>query len=107
MNYDRLSTNWSFSMSFFKKLFGGGGAKDGAQKTVTTVDYEGFTIETTPMEEGGQFRVAANLSKEIAGEMKTHRLIRADMCSSAQEASDIAVRKAKQMIDEQGERFLG
>jgi hypothetical protein len=38
--------------------------------------------------------------------MKTHKLIRADLCASAEEASTIALRKAQQMIDEQGTRIL-
>lgn len=94
-------------MSFLKKLFGGsGGSSSGAAKPVEEADYKGFQIATTPMDEGGQFRVCAMISKEVDGEMKTHKLIRADMCASAQEASTIALRKAQQMIDEQGERIL-
>ena len=90
-------------MSFFKKLFGGGEKPSSSAKAVEEGEYEGFQIATTPMDEGGQFRVCAIISKEIGGETKTHKLIRADMCSSAQEASDIAMRKARQMIDERGE----
>ncbi len=97
-------------MSFLKKLFGGGGGSGepgGGAKPVAEVTHDGFQIATTPIEEGGQFRVAAMISKEVGGEVKSHRLIRADMCGSAEEASDIALRKAKMMIDEQGERILG
>ena len=94
-------------MSFLKKLFGGSEKTSSASKSVDELDYEGFHIATTPIDEGGQFRVCAMITKDIEGEMKTHRLVRADMCGSQQEASDIAIRKAKQMIDEQGERFLG
>ncbi len=90
-------------MSFFKKLFGGGEKSSSSSKAIEEGEYEGFQIATTPMDEGGQFRVCATISKEIGGETKTHKLIRADMCSSAQEASDIAMRKARQMIDERGE----
>ena len=93
-------------MSFLSKLFGGGNAKPKASKAVAEMDYEGFHIATTPMDEGGQFRVSAIITKTIEGEEKSHRLIRADVCGSAQEASDMAMRKAKQIIDEQGERIL-
>jgi len=95
-------------MSFLKKLFGGGGsAGSGEPKPVEELTYEGFHIATMPMDEGGQFRVCAMITKEVDGETKTHKLIRADMSGSQKEASDISMRKAKQMIDEQGERFLG
>jgi len=94
-------------MSFFSKLFGGDGSdKSSDPKTVAEMEYEGFHIATAPMDEGGQFRVSAIITKEVDGEMKTHRLIRADVCSSAKEASDMAMRKSKQIIDEQGERIL-
>ena len=91
-------------MSFLKKLFGGGGSKTAAPHEET--EHKGFKIETTPMPEGGQFRVCAMIRKEMDGEIKEHTLIRADVCGSAQEASDMAMRKAKQIIDEQGERIL-
>lgn len=92
-------------MNFLKRLFGLGG-NGPAQKSVAQFDYEGFHIVTLPQNEGGQFRVCATISKEINGEMKEHKLIRADMCSTQEEASDIALRKAQQMIDEQGERIF-
>lgn len=94
-------------MSFLKKLFGGGDKAPSMVKPVEEVDYKGFQIATTPMDEGGQFRVCAIISKDVDGEMKTHKLIRADLCASAEEASTIALRKAQQMIDEQGVRILG
>lgn len=94
-------------MSFLKKLFGGGDSKsNGATKPVDELTYEGFHIASTPMDEGGQFRVCAVITKEIDGEVKTHKMIRADMSGNQQEASDISMRKAQQMIDEQGERIF-
>lgn len=93
-------------MSFLKKLFGGGDKASEPAKPVEEIEYKGFQIASTPMDEGGQFRVCALISKEVDGEMKTHKLIRADMCSSAEEASTIALRKSQQMIDEQGTRIL-
>lgn len=94
-------------MSFLKKLFGGGDKSPDSAGTVEESEYKGFQIVTTPINEGGQFRVCAMISKDVDGEMKTHKLIRADMCSTKEEASTIAMRKSQQMIDEQGERVLG
>lgn len=90
-------------MSFFKKLFGGGKSDEPSEDS--SVEYKGFQIEPAPISEGGQYRVCAILSKAVDGRSMRHRLIRADVCGSAQEAADIAVRKAKQMIDEQGDRL--
>jgi len=94
-------------MSFLKKLFGGSSSNSAdVQSAVDEMTYEGFHIATTPIDEGGQFRVCAIITKEVDGETKTHKMIRADMSGSQQEASEISMRKAQQMIDEQGERFL-
>ncbi len=94
-------------MSFLKKLFGGGSKPAGSAKPIEEADYNGFHIATTPIDEGGQFRVCAMICKDVDGEAKTHKLIRADMCSTSDEASSIAMRKAKQMIDERGDGVLG
>lgn len=92
-------------MSFLKRLFGGSSAP-AAPKVAAEETYEGFHIAATPMPEGGQYRLAANLSKNVDGEERTHRLIRADLFTSEDEAATFAIRKAKQMIDEQGERLF-
>lgn len=93
-------------MSFLKRLFGGGKhAGNGAADTPTT-EHEGYTIRATPISEGGQFRLAAVISKVIDGEVKEHRLIRADLFTSADEAAETAIRKARQVIAEQGDRMF-
>jgi len=93
-------------MNLLKRLFGLG-EKRSVQKSVAQIDYEGFHIITLPINEGGQYRVCATIAKEVNSEMKEHKLIRADVCSTQEEASDIALRKAQQLIDEKGERIFG
>jgi hypothetical protein len=90
-------------MSLFSKLFGG----SGAPKTPEPEEYEGFRIIVDPVKEGGGYRLAALIEKEIGGEVKRHRLIRADTFQSQDEARQFSLAKAKQMIDEQGEGLLG
>ena len=55
----------------------------------------------------GQFRLAALIEAEVEGETKTHHLVRADVIRDREEAEEASVRKAKQMIDEQGARLFG
>ena len=55
----------------------------------------------------GQFRIAALIEAEVDGEMKTHHLVRADVIRDREEAEQASIRKAKQMIDEQGARLFG
>lgn len=89
-------------MSFLKKLFGGGGSA--SEAPVET--YEGFRITLAPEKEGDAYRVGAMIEKEVGGEIKTHHLIRADTMQGLEAAQEASLRKAKQMIDEQGERIF-
>lgn len=89
-------------MPFFKKLFGGGGAETAA----ATEDYEGYRITATPIAEGNTFRVSATIEKDVGGETKTHKLIRADTVQGLEVAQAACFRKARQVIDEQGDRIF-
>ena len=95
-------------MSFLKRLFGlgGGEAKPSAPAVAKEAEHKGFTIHATPFREGGQFQTAGVVSKEIGGEIKEHRFIRADRFPSLDQAADHALVKGRQIIDEQGERVF-
>lgn len=89
-------------MSFFRKLFGGGDSES-AGKVAAEMIHEGYRIQATPLKEGGQFRLSGVISREVDGEVKEHKFIRADIFSSANEASEMAFQKAKQVIKERGD----
>jgi len=90
---------------FFSKLFGGGDAKSPAQAEPEV--YKDFAIFPDPISEGGQFRVCALIEKEIDGDLKSHKMIRADTLGDHGAAVEASIGKAKQMIDEQGDRLFG
>lgn len=95
-------------MSFWKKLFRGAGAEGTAQEpTGEPVEHKGFSIRATPFTEGGQYQTCGVITKEIGGDLKEHTFIRADRFASKDDAIDVTVRKARQIIDEQGERIFG
>lgn len=87
-------------MPFWSRLFG---AKPDSPAPAQGEDYKGFRITPAPVREGGQFRVGARIEKEG----RRHGLIRADTMASADEAAAVALAKARQVIDEQGERIFG
>jgi len=58
------------------------------------------------MPAGGEHQLAGTVEKEVGGELKTHKFIRADKFSSREEAASVALMKGKQIIDEQGERLF-
>ncbi|MEL6169291.1 MAG: HlyU family transcriptional regulator [Pseudomonadota bacterium] len=88
-------------MSLFSRLFGGG-----SQEPDPPESYEGFTITPEPIKDGNHFRIAARIEKEVAGQLKSHHLIRADTLESHEAAKAASLGKARQVIDEQGERLF-
>jgi hypothetical protein len=92
-------------MSFWKKLFGGQNAQQDAP--AATVEHEGYTMSAEPQKEGGQWRLAGTVSRQVGGETKTHRLVRADLFADRNEAIEAFYRKAKLVIAQQGERMFG
>lgn len=99
-------------MSILKRLFGGGADTAGGNgaatpaKVVAERVIDGVKVEAMPIAEGGQFRLCALLSKEIDGEVKTHRLIRADTFSSQDDAVEAGFRKAERVLAEQGDALF-
>ncbi|NND92823.1 MAG: hypothetical protein HKN42_18350 [Granulosicoccus sp.] len=91
--------------TLFGRLFGGGGESASAQPA-EAVEYKGFTITATPIQEGGQYRTAGSISREIDGELHSAQFIRADNHSDRQSAVTHSERKAQQIIDEQGDRLF-
>jgi hypothetical protein len=89
-------------MSIFSKLFGGGTASQPEPET-----YNDFRIFPEPRSDGGGYRIAGRIEKEIGGEMKSQSFLRADICQSREEADRLSILKAKQIINEQGETMFG
>ena len=90
---------------FFARLFGGGGG--GRTPAADPVQHNGFAIFPEPVAEGGQFRIAARIEKEIAGEVRVHRMIRADMLADRDAAVEATLAKAKALVEQQGESIFG
>lgn len=93
-------------MSFFKRLFGGGGGEASEAsdaKPAKQIEHKGFTIVATPYKADGQYQTCGVVSKEIDGVVKEHKFVRADRFAALDDAVDVSIRKGQQMIDEQGE----
>ena len=91
-------------MSLVSRLFGG---SSGAKADVEAVSFQDFSIYAEPEQAGGGYRINARIEKEIDGEIKSHRMIRADTCNSIDEARDLTIAKAKILIEQQGESIFG
>lgn len=100
-------------MSFWTRLFGGGKpaetglAKTGPAKPTAEIEHGGFTIRAEPYRaEGGQFQTAGTVVKVIDGETREHRFVRADRFAGIEDATQFALSKGRQLVDEQGERLF-
>ncbi len=93
-------------MSFWKSLFGKAAEAD-EEKPGEPVDYNGFVIRAAPFKDGGQYQTAGIIEKEIGGVRREHRFIRADRHLTHADAAAFSVAKARQLIDQQGERMFG
>ncbi len=90
---------------FFSKLFGGG-EKAAETTSAKSEAYNGFIIEPRPKASGGQFNIAGVIRKEDEPDGPTHEFIRADTFTTADEAARFTLIKAKQIIDQQGDRMF-
>ena len=93
-------------MSILKKIFGFGTSAPKPSEPSAEEIYKTFKIVSTPIPAERQWRLAGSIIK-IDGEMSLSRqFIRADLLASKEEADTFAFRKARQSIDEQGERLF-
>lgn len=98
-------------MSFLKKLFGGangaetGSAKEGA--ALGEENYKGFLIKAVEMRAGSDYQLAGTIEKDVGGELKTYKFVRADRVASKDDLVSLALAKGRQIVDEQGEGVFG
>ena len=94
-------------MSFWKSLFGGGTSDSADGKPGAPVEYNGFTIRAAPYKAEGQYQTAGVITKDVGGVTKEHKFIRADRHASLDDAVEFSLSKARQIVDQQGERMFG
>ena len=91
-------------MSFWKSLFGG--SAGGAEKASEPVEYNGFIIRAAPYKAEGQYQTAGIVEKLVNGVRKEHKFIRADRHASYDDAVEFSLAKARQIVDQVGERMF-
>lgn len=89
-------------MGLLHRLFGSGSAEPPGE----AVEYNGYRIRATPRSQGGQYLTAGVISKDFPDGEKHQSFIRADTHASHEDACQHALRKAQQLIDEQGDKLF-
>jgi hypothetical protein len=82
----------------------GGGASD--TPAAPPVEYKGYRIRPAPYPSNGQYQTAGSIEKDTPEGTKEHRFVRADTYGSRDDAIAFTVSKAKQIIDQQGDRIF-
>ncbi len=55
---------------------------------------------------GSEHQLAGTIEKQIGGELKSYRFVRADRFGGRDEAASRTLAKGQQLIDEQGDRLF-
>lgn len=85
------------------KRFGGEKRETPTAEVVAREDHEGFELRAAPIREGNVWRVAGTVAKTEDGEERTYDFVRADTYPSQDDAAAVSLRKARQIVDEQGD----
>ena len=89
--------------ALWQRLAGAGAA---GAPDAPAVEYKGFSIRPAPYPANGQYQTAGIIEKEIGGELKSHRFVRADTDASRDDAIATTILKAKRIIDERGDNMF-
>ncbi len=84
----------------------GDGGEDAAAHLGPAVEYNGYTIQPAPRRERGQWLTAGVISKDFPEGPKSQHFVRAETHAGPEQASEFAVIKAKQIIDERGDQLF-
>ena len=84
----------------------GGSATASRVIAAEPVEYNGYRILPAPYLNNGQYQTAGSIEKETPEGLKEHKFIRADTYVSPDDAITFTIAKAKQIIDQQGDRIF-
>jgi hypothetical protein len=93
---------------FFSRLVGGGageGASEAAPQ-LESVEHNGYRIRAAPYKAAGGWQTAGAIEKDFPDGTKTHDFVRAETHPSLDAAAEFSIAKAKQIIDQSGDRIF-
>lgn len=93
-------------LKFLSKFAAGKRQDSDPTNSSEAVTYKGYTIVPMPKQQGGQWTTEGYISKDIGGASKSEHFIRVDTHTARDEAANYSISKAKQIIDEQGDKLF-
>jgi len=95
----------SMLKSLWDSLMGKGGA--GAEAMAAElVEYKDYRIRPTPYQAGSQYQTSGTIEKDFPSGTREHRFVRAESHPSREDAVEFSLIKARQIIDQQGDRIF-
>lgn len=91
---------------FLRRLTGARSAETAEEESATEVEYKGYGIRPAPRREGSQWLTAGVIVRRSEGGVQEHRFVRVDKHVTRDQADAFAIVKAKQIIDEQGDKLF-
>lgn len=74
---------------------------------VPVVEYKGYRIHPTPyLNNNSAYQTAGTIEKDTPDGVKRHEFVRADTYDSREDAVAFTISKAKQVIDQLGDRMF-
>jgi len=83
-----------------------GEAADAPVKAEAATEYSGYLIHPASRRQGVGWLTTGSITKEFPSGMKQLHFIRADTYSNRTDAVAFCIQRAKQIIDEQGDRIF-
>jgi hypothetical protein len=85
----------------------GAGRSAPSLPTAPPVEYKGYRIHPAPYRARDHYQTAGTIEKDTPEGTKKHAFVRADTYSNREDAIAFTIAKAKQIIDQQGDRIFG
>jgi hypothetical protein len=76
------------------------------QAATPPIEYKGYRIRPAPYLAKSHYQTAGSIEKDTPDGVKVHQFIRADTYASHDDAVAFTISKAKQIIDQQGDRIF-
>jgi hypothetical protein len=96
----------SMLKGLWDRLMGAGADGDTEEVAADAVEYKGYRIRPVPYKSGSQYQTAGVIEKDTASGTREHRFVRAESHPGKQDAVEFSILKARQIIDQQGERMF-
>jgi len=88
---------------FLKRLFGAAANENEPPAGAPDEVYKDVEIFARPVKDGGQWRIAGRLQKDVGGETVERKFVRADLLPDEAGAKSATLGKARLIIDQNGD----